>query len=76
MSDERLLPGRSYLMKIGTRTVPATVTELKHRLDVETLASIAAKTLELNEIGFCNLATSARSLSTPMSTTAKPAPSS
>ena len=57
MSDEHLLPGRSYLMKIGARTVPASVTELKHRLDVETLAHQAAKTLELNEIGFCNLAT-------------------
>jgi len=39
--------------------VPATVTELKHRLDVETLAKNAAKTLERNEIGFCNLATAA-----------------
>jgi bifunctional enzyme CysN/CysC len=57
MSDDRLLPGRSYLMKIGTRTVPATVTELKHRLDVETLAKHAVKTLALNEVGFCNLAT-------------------
>jgi bifunctional enzyme CysN/CysC len=59
MSDDRLLPGRSYLMKIGTRTLPATVTEIKHRLDVETLAKHAAKTLALNEVGFCNLATSA-----------------
>jgi bifunctional enzyme CysN/CysC len=56
MSDEHLLPGRSYLMKIGGRMLPTTVTELKYRLDVETLAHHAAKTLELNEIGFCNLA--------------------
>jgi bifunctional enzyme CysN/CysC len=59
LSDDRLLPGRSYLMKIGTRTVPATVTEIKHRLDVNTFDKHAAKTLALNEIGFCNLATSA-----------------
>jgi bifunctional enzyme CysN/CysC len=59
LSDDRLLPGRSYRMKIGTRTVPATVTEIKHRLDVNTLDKHAAKTLALNEIGFCNLATSA-----------------
>jgi bifunctional enzyme CysN/CysC len=57
MSDEKLLPGRSYLLKIGTRTLPATVTELKHRLDVNTLAKHATKTLALNEVGFCNLAT-------------------
>lgn len=59
MSDSKLLPGRSYLMKAGTRTVPISVTELKHRLDVNTLGELAAKTLGLNEIGFCNLATSA-----------------
>ena len=57
MAEDKLLPGRSYLMKIGTRLVPASVTELKHRIDVNTLASHAAKTLSLNEIGFANLAT-------------------
>ncbi|MCW6510500.1 sulfate adenylyltransferase subunit CysN [Lichenifustis flavocetrariae] len=59
MSDEKLLPGRSYLMKLATRTVPVTVTSLKHRIDVNTLEQhIAAKTLSLNEIGLCNLAAS------------------
>jgi bifunctional enzyme CysN/CysC len=57
MSEDALLPGRSYLMKLGTRTLPATVMELKHRLDVASHAKLAAKTLLLNEIGFCNLAT-------------------
>ncbi|GAB4167582.1 MAG: sulfate adenylyltransferase subunit CysN [Rhodocyclaceae bacterium] len=56
MSDEHLLPGRPYLMRIGTRTVGATVTELRHRVNVNTLEHAAAKTLELNEIGVCNLA--------------------
>jgi bifunctional enzyme CysN/CysC len=55
MSNERLLPGRSYLMKIGHRTVAATVTELKHRLEIDTMSKLAAKTLSLNEIGVCNL---------------------
>ncbi|MGA8549718.1 MAG: sulfate adenylyltransferase subunit CysN [Stellaceae bacterium] len=59
MSEHPLVPGRSYLLKIGTRTVPATVTALKHRIDVETLAHLADKTLGLNEIGFCNLSTAA-----------------
>ncbi len=57
MSEEPLLPGRSYLMKHGARIVPATITELKHRLDVNTLAGHAAKTLSMNEVGVCNLAT-------------------
>jgi bifunctional enzyme CysN/CysC len=58
MSADSLLPGRSYLMKIGARTTPATVTELKHRIDVNTLEKLAAKTLALNEVGLCNLSTS------------------
>ncbi|MBV9703430.1 MAG: adenylyl-sulfate kinase, partial [Methylobacteriaceae bacterium] len=57
MDQERLLPGRSYLMKIGARTLPVAVTELKHRIDVNTLDKHAAKTLALNEVGFCNFAT-------------------
>lgn len=59
MDDEELLPGRSYLMKIGARTVPASVIELKHRLDVNTRLRLAAKSLHLNEIAFCNLSTTA-----------------
>ena len=57
MKDEPLVPGRSYWLKIGTRTVPATVTALKHRIDVDNGAHVAARTLTLNEIGFCNLST-------------------
>ncbi|MBV8737697.1 MAG: sulfate adenylyltransferase subunit CysN, partial [Alphaproteobacteria bacterium] len=59
MSEHRMVPGRSYLLKIGTRTVPATVTALKYRIDVGTLAHLADKSLGLNDIGFCNLSTAA-----------------
>ena len=45
MSDEELLPGRSYLMKIGIRAIPVTVTGSKYRLDVTTLAQHPAKSL-------------------------------
>ena len=55
MSSESLLPGRSYFIKINHSTLAATVTDLKHRLDVDTLSKLAAKTLALNEIGICNL---------------------
>ena len=51
------MPGRSYLMRIGTRYVPARVTTLKHKVDVNNLEHIAARTLALNEIGLCNIAT-------------------
>ncbi|MET3667711.1 sulfate adenylyltransferase subunit CysN [Caulobacter sp. 1776] len=55
MDDEPLPPGRTYLLKLGTRTVSASVTEIKHRVNVNTLEKTAAKRLELNEIGVCNL---------------------
>jgi len=55
MSASKLLPGRSYLMKINNNTLGATVTELKHQVDITNLANLAAKTLSLNEIGVCNL---------------------
>ncbi|MFZ3234817.1 MAG: sulfate adenylyltransferase subunit CysN [Stellaceae bacterium] len=59
MSEHRMVPGRSYLLKIGTRTLPATITALKHRIDVDTLAHLAERSLGLNDIGFCNLSTAA-----------------
>ena len=58
MKEDPLVPGRSYWLKIGTRVVSVAVTAIKHRIDVDTGAHIAAHTLAVNEIGFCNLATS------------------
>jgi bifunctional enzyme CysN/CysC len=55
MSDEPMLPGRPYWLKIGTRQVSATITEPKYKVNVNTLEHVAAKKLELNEIGICNL---------------------
>jgi bifunctional enzyme CysN/CysC len=55
MADSELLPGRPYLLKLATRTTTAQVTELKHKVDVNTLDHLAAKTLGLNEIGVLNL---------------------
>ncbi|MBW7835110.1 MAG: sulfate adenylyltransferase subunit CysN [Sphingomonadales bacterium] len=57
MADEAMLPERQYLMRIGCRYVPARITALKHKVDVNTLQHLAGKTLELNEIGFCNVST-------------------
>ena len=55
MDDAALLPGRPYWLKIGTRTVSATVSEIKHRIDVNTQEFLAAKRLELNEVAYVNL---------------------
>jgi bifunctional enzyme CysN/CysC len=56
MSDESMLPGRPYLLKIGARTVSATITEPKYKINVNTMEHLAAKKLDLNEIGVCNMA--------------------
>jgi bifunctional enzyme CysN/CysC len=56
MHDEPLLPGRAYLMKIGTHAVSASVMDLKYQVNVNTLEHLAAKTLPLNGIGVCTLA--------------------
>lgn len=55
MSEAEMLPGRPYLLKIGARTVNATLAQPKYKVNVNTLEHSAAKTLELNEIGVCNL---------------------
>ena len=55
MSEDHLLPGRPYLLKCGTRTVSASVTEIKHEIDVNSFEHLAAKELKLNQVAFLNL---------------------
>jgi bifunctional enzyme CysN/CysC len=55
MSDQPMLRGRNYLMKIGCRTVTATVAPIKHKINVNTLEQVAGNKLELNEIGVVEL---------------------
>jgi bifunctional enzyme CysN/CysC len=57
--DEALLPGRPYLLKSGARMVAAQITEPKYKVNVNTMEHLAAKRLELNEIGVVNLSTDA-----------------
>ncbi len=57
MHDTDLLPGRPYLMKIGTRTVRATVSTPKYSINVNTVEHVAAKTLALNDLGVATLTT-------------------
>ncbi|MEZ5775109.1 MAG: sulfate adenylyltransferase subunit CysN [Hyphomicrobiaceae bacterium] len=55
MSEEHLFPGRPYLIKCGTQWATATVTALKHKINVDNLDHIAGKELALNEVGVVNL---------------------
>ncbi len=55
MHERPMLQGRTYLMKLSAQTVTATIAPLKYKVNVNSLEHVAAKTLELNEIGVCNL---------------------
>src|SRR5690606_2367085 len=55
MAAAPLLPGRQYDLKLGARTVAASITDIRHKVNVNTLEPLAARTLELNDIGVCHL---------------------
>ncbi len=55
MTEEPLLPGRPYLIKVGTQWATANVTTLRHKINVETLEETAGRELGLNEVGYCHL---------------------
>lgn len=57
MVDEPMHPGRSFLLKCGTKTVNAMVTKIKHQINVNTLEKLAAEKLTLNALAICNLST-------------------
>jgi bifunctional enzyme CysN/CysC len=53
--EHALLPGRSYLLRTETDQANAAITELKYRIDINSFAHEAAKSLEMNEVGVCNI---------------------
>jgi bifunctional enzyme CysN/CysC len=55
MHEEPMLRGRPYIIKLGTRTLTGSITSPRHKVNVNTLERLAAKQLELNEIGVCNV---------------------
>jgi len=57
MDREALVPGRSYILRLGTQSVAASITTIKHKIEVNTREHLAATKLDLNEIGLCNVAT-------------------
>ncbi|KAA3507685.1 sulfate adenylyltransferase subunit CysN [Agrobacterium rosae] len=57
MSEDAMMPGRPMLIKIGAQTTTGSVTEIRYKTDINTFAQLAAKTLQLNEVGLVNIAT-------------------
>ena len=56
MDEEAMLPGRSYWLKMANATAGASITDIKHQVNVNTLEEMAAKQLDLNGIALVNLA--------------------
>ena len=50
-----MLPGREYIMKIGAKSAAITIAEPRHKVNVNTFEELPARTLELNDIGVCNV---------------------
>lgn len=55
MSEDKLLPGRRYLLKIGSKTVTAQLNDVKFKIDMIDLGDRPARDLDLNEVGVCTL---------------------
>lgn len=59
MDDTELMQGKNFLLKLGTRTVPASVMEIKYQIDIHTGEHLAASKLYKNEIAVCDIAAAA-----------------
>jgi bifunctional enzyme CysN/CysC len=57
MGEDPMIPGRSFLARIGTKTLPISITALKYKIDVNTNERLAAHTIGLNDIAYCNFST-------------------
>jgi bifunctional enzyme CysN/CysC len=57
MGEESLFPGRSYLLKLATQTVNATISKIKYEVNINTLEKLAANKLDLNAVAKCNIVT-------------------
>lgn len=55
MHEEHLLPGRPYQFKTSNKTIEGVITDLKHKINVNSLEHESAKVLELNEVGLVNI---------------------
>jgi bifunctional enzyme CysN/CysC len=55
MHEEPMLPGREYILKIGAKTTAVSIAEPRHKVNVNTFEELPARTLELNDIGVCNI---------------------
>ena len=58
MDNEELIPGRHFLFKCGTKTLPAVVMAIKYRIDASSGKRMAADKLYKNELAVCDISLS------------------
>ncbi len=59
MTENPMIPGRQYDIKLATRTVSGSISRIRHRIDINTLEHFDARELKLNEIGLCSVSVNA-----------------
>lgn len=55
MTETAMMPGKEYLIKIGTTTVSGRVSTVRHKIDVNTMEQAPSNSLGLNEIALCDI---------------------
>ncbi|NQZ33774.1 MAG: sulfate adenylyltransferase subunit CysN [Oceanospirillaceae bacterium] len=55
MHEHALMSGRTYTIQIGTKSLTGTITDVKYQVNINTLEQTAAKQLNQNDIGHCNI---------------------
>jgi bifunctional enzyme CysN/CysC len=55
MHQDQGMPGRNYDLKLSSQWAGASITNIKYRIDINTLAQVASKSLKLNDISVCTL---------------------
>ena len=60
MDDVKLLPGRNFLLKLGTQSVPATIMKIRYKIDVNTGEEVYADAIYKNEIALCEISTASK----------------
>jgi bifunctional enzyme CysN/CysC len=59
LSEHTLFPGRSYIVKLGTRSVSGSVTRIRHRIDINNFEHVAAETLGVNDVAAVSISLTA-----------------
>ena len=60
MDDTKLVEGKNYLLKIGTQRVPATIMNIKYKIDVKTGEEVYADAIYKNEIARCEISVASK----------------